>query len=546
MGRLLQYPLLLGIVGIMSLELVAYFLVRQWVIFCEWAFTWRGMRKVYRDQLRQSRTQDEWNRNAQQLDQYLGNDAWRYEDACPYYDVELVEKTVRRIRRYRLELETNATLSPEERAYASNLGGIENEALYSHTYFGSKLQVERYVSEVCLALEALARCSELSTDAKLTFFENASRTYGRSALCLSGGASVTYYHIGVVKALIATGNMPKVITGTSGGAYVAAMIAVRTDDELRAEVFTPDVYKHLTIFDDSWLERFRRWWQTGAMFDPNVSYQRLPWITKGPLTFMEAYRRTGRTLCISVSPNKPHSPPKLLNWITSPDVVIGSAVMASSAIPGFLRPVELIMKTASGDLVPWRGVGKRWRDGSLQSDVPERELHQLFDVSYTIVSQVNPHIRLFFFEGRGASGMPTAHRQGRGWRGGFIASTVVQGIKLDLLKWLMLLRDAEILPRFMNTDWSNLFTQRFEGNSTIIPGTCLRDHLTLLTSPTYDDMARYINGGELDTWPKLHMIQNRMRIESTIKKFKNLYRKKKAARLPPTPVGPRLDVGSRS
>ena len=35
---------------------------------------------------------------------------------------------------------------------------------------------------------------------------------------------------------------------------------------------------------------------------------------------------------------------------------------------------------------------RRWRDGSLESDLPMKQLKELFNVNHFIVSQANPHI----------------------------------------------------------------------------------------------------------------------------------------------------------
>lgn len=35
---------------------------------------------------------------------------------------------------------------------------------------------------------------------------------------------------------------------------------------------------------------------------------------------------------------------------------------------------------------------RKWRDGSLESDLPMKELKELFNVNHFIVSQANPHI----------------------------------------------------------------------------------------------------------------------------------------------------------
>lgn len=43
-----------------------------------------------------------------------------------------------------------------------------------------------------------------------------------------------------------------------------------------------------------------------------------------------------------------------------------------------------------------KSIGKRrWRDGSLESDLPMMQLKELFNVNHFIVSQANPHIAPF-------------------------------------------------------------------------------------------------------------------------------------------------------
>ena len=80
-----------------------------------------------------------------------------------------------------------------------------------------------------------------------------------------------------------------------------------------------------------------------------------------------------------------HAPTKMLNYITAPDVVIWSAILASSAIPGVLNPVVLMRKRRDdGRVEPFWGSGARWRDGSLRSDIPLEGLksHVHLDLSY--------------------------------------------------------------------------------------------------------------------------------------------------------------------
>ena len=68
------------------------------------------------------------------------------------------------------------------------------------------------------------------------------------------------------------------------------------------------------------------------------------------MTFEEAYRKSGRLLCITISSTTKKAPPIVMNYISSPDVVIASAIMASAAVPGFIRPVRLEVKDADGNI----------------------------------------------------------------------------------------------------------------------------------------------------------------------------------------------------
>ncbi len=57
------------------------------------------------------------------------------------------------------------------------------------------------------------------------------------------------------------------------------------------------------------------------------------------LTFQEAFELTGYSINISVAPAELHQTSRLLNAITSPNVFIRTAVMASCAVPGVFPPV---------------------------------------------------------------------------------------------------------------------------------------------------------------------------------------------------------------
>ncbi|KAJ2996205.1 hypothetical protein HDV02_006733 [Globomyces sp. JEL0801] len=284
------------------------------------------------------------------------------------------------------------------------------------------------------------------------------------------------------------------MTGTSAGALMAATICTRTDDEIRNEIFVPTLIDTVTRIDNIW--------NNGAMFTSERFRSSADWFTKGDMTFLEAYEKTGRILNITAVSMESHSQLKVLNYINTPHVTVKSAVVASSSIPGVLPASELFMKDANG---------------SLLSDIPERELHQLFRVKHTVVSQVNPHISLFFYSPKGSAGTPGIYRSGKGWRGGFLAAAFVRYFLLDLNKWLTFIRDMDLLPRIMGANMSNLWLQRFEGNLTILPPLpTVMDLVRIASDPSKERLDQFIRDGELKTFPTIHMINNRLRIEKCI------------------------------
>lgn len=377
-----------------------------------------------------------------------------------------------------------------------------------------RLSHEANRTAVEASVRFLHETKQLGLEEKRLLFKHIHANYGRTALCLSGGAAFAYYHIGVVRALVDANQLPDVITGTSGGALVAALVATRTNDELK-RLLVPALAHRINACSEPMTTWFPRWWKTGARFDSVDWAARCSWWSRGSLTFREAYERTGRILNVSCVPADPHSPTILYNYLTSPDCVIWSAVLASAAVPGILNPVVLMMKMFDGTLAPY-SFGHKWKDGSLRTDIPIKALNTYFNVNFTIVSQVNPHINLFFFSSRGSVGHPVTHRKGRGWRGGYLMSAIENYLKLDMNKWLKFIRHAELLPRPLGQDWSQLWLQEFSGNITIWPKSAVSDFWHILSDPDAGRLARMIHEGRQSAFPKLKFIANRLKVERLV------------------------------
>ncbi|KAH0840150.1 hypothetical protein J3R83DRAFT_1131 [Lanmaoa asiatica] len=534
---------------IIAAQFSLYIFIRQVVNTKEWLSAWRGRKGELRRRLRASRTYEEWKESALTLDRYLDFQEWKRVDEDSFYDWKLVKKVQilsiprreillthdqvnRSLKILRERNDVRGVLGVLETCIRSNFAGVESPRLYSEghllscqipdiyltpfqTFLGTKNLIESYHDEQERALRFIRESTELSNEEKKRFFKSASTNLGTSALCLSGGASFGYYHVGVVKAFLDAGLLPRVIAGTSAGGLIAALVCTRTEEELKT-LLVPELAHKLSACDEPlevWMKRF---WKTGARFDSVTWARKSAFFTRGSMTFREAYLRTGRILNISVIPADRHSPTKLLNYVTAPDTVIWSALLASAAVPGILNPVVLMQKLRDGRLVPWNW-GSKFKDGSLRVDIPIQALNLYFNVTHPVVSQVNPHVHLFFFAPRGSAGKPVAHRKGKGWRGNFLLSAAEQWLKLELTKNFKVIRDLELLPQLLGQDWSSVFLQRFDGTVTYAL-TIFNDWdwSRILSDPDPAELQRMIRVGELVTWPKLHIIENRYRIEQQI------------------------------
>ncbi|ADV22477.1 patatin-like phospholipase domain-containing protein [Cryptococcus gattii E566] len=513
--NVIRWPLLFLIFFIIYLEFSAYVVTRQVVNVFEWLVAWRGYKAKLRKELRKAKTYDEWVDTAKKLDKHLGFDDWKDVEEDSYFDWALVRRVRRTLTRLRAANDTRGVMDVLAVCVRTNFAGTESVKMYSETFIGTKKAVEAHIKEVATCLDYVRTATDVSLEEKRAFFRAVNKHYGSSALCLSGGASFGYYHFGVIKAFLEADLLPRVITGTSAGGLCAALLCTRTNNELK-ELLVPELADKITACSDPFRVWFKRFRQTGARFDTIEWARKSMWFTRGSLTFKEAYTKTGRALNISVVPSDRHSPTILLNHLTAPNCLIWSAILASAAVPGILNPVVLMAKDRSGNIKPHNLGGSRFKDGSLREDIPLGSLHTQFNCNFSIVSQTNPHIHLFFFAPRGSVGRPVAHRKGKGWRGGFILSALESYIKLDLSKHFKVIRDLDLMPQILQSDWSGVFLQRFSGDLTLTPRSTIRDWFNILSDPERPQLERMLRVGERVAWPALRMVRNRMTIERAI------------------------------
>lgn len=131
---------------------------------------------------------------------------------------------------------------------------------------------------------------------------------------------------------------------------------------------------------------------------------------------------------ITVSSASVYELPRLLNYLTAPNVLIWSAIAASCSVPFIFSSSEILAKDPKTGLAqPWNASPQRWIDGSVDNDLPMAKLSELFNVNHFIVSQVNPHIvpfleksssvRKSFHDSGKAETQEMANRQDSGFNG---------------------------------------------------------------------------------------------------------------------------------
>lgn len=442
----------------------------------------------------------EWLEAAAAHDALTGASAWRADPASDYYDHALVQKDIAALRTLRQAGDGRglvAALTASVYRHQTDLGAHE---LYQTALAGPKYIVRAWLDEAEAALRwlVLNPVAGLGEAEKRRRFEDAAKVYGRSALMLSGGATWGFYHLGVVKAMFGHGVLPDILSGASTGAMVAGGVCVRSDSELAAMFADPDCLRLDGLLPVS----PRRALEAGAVLDPARLHEVLRH-NIGDWTFAEAFARSGRALNVSVSPTRTRQKPRVLSHLTSPDVLVASAALASSALPGLFPPVVLDQRGADGAVSPYVP-SERWVDGSLYSDLPKLRLARLHNVNHFIVSQTNPHVTFFVGE-QGRSGVvPTV-------AGVATATARTQGAyTADVVRRLT---PAWGGPVRQAADRAYaLVAQDYRGDIEIFPRFRAELLRKVVANPTRAELARFIREGERATWPRLAMIEDQTRI----------------------------------
>jgi TAG lipase/steryl ester hydrolase/phospholipase A2/LPA acyltransferase len=176
----------------------------------------------------------EWYERAEAHDEASGMARWRQVDQSKLYDYASIRRRVDRLRSLRAKGDDVGLLFTLNEGIHGNMGGMGSSKLHQEAHAGTKLLIEDYVDEIVDALRYLAelQSDDISQSEKLDFFYRANHCYGRSALMLSGGGILGFYHLGVVKTLLDNKLLPRVISGSSAGSMIAGVLGTHSDEEL--------------------------------------------------------------------------------------------------------------------------------------------------------------------------------------------------------------------------------------------------------------------------------------------------------------------------
>ncbi|TFH29528.1 MAG: DUF3336 domain-containing protein, partial [Myxococcales bacterium] len=166
---------------------------------------------------------EEWRERARARAERDGAEAWRAEPESSVYNALLLREQTEELTRTREARKALELVPLLREALYRQLGELADPRLYAVTALGTKHVVEAFYTEALACIEYLADPNQTGLEPAFTLagFRRASHIFGRSALLLSGGATLGFFHLGVVKALFENGLLPDVLSGASMGALIA-------------------------------------------------------------------------------------------------------------------------------------------------------------------------------------------------------------------------------------------------------------------------------------------------------------------------------------
>ncbi|CCD26831.1 bifunctional triglyceride lipase/lysophosphatidylethanolamine acyltransferase NDAI_0I02630 [Naumovozyma dairenensis CBS 421] len=353
-----------------------------------------------------------WFTSASMVDEITGANLWRRNFFSRRYDfnsvLEQYSILIKALDNNDLELikEKFSTTGP---CMLRNFAGIVDKKLFTKSLMGTKLLIEQYLEKTIDGLELLDEAM-----VPTAFFQRCKLSLGTTALILQGGSLFGLFHLGVIKGLLLQDLMPNIISGSSMGACVAAVFGCMPNEELE-ELFSDDYILNIIKDDFELLKscgygNLEQHLNLGTLIQNLIhhGYSQdvylfiqfvLKYIIKD-ITFEEAYQLTGKVFNIVIHPTD-KSCPNLLNYVTTPNILIRSAINCSLGSGVISEGTKLLCKNLDNEIESFLTEEKNKTNqfltpenavNSNETESPYTRLTELFNVNNFIVSLARPYL----------------------------------------------------------------------------------------------------------------------------------------------------------
>lgn len=336
-------------------------------------------KRTYNDlvnELPNLKTYDEYLKFAKNVDILTGADIWRESFVSSNYDYETVLVLYMMLSNYDMTKKDDVAkvkdlLITDGPFMTRNFANIGDVSLYSKSLLGTKKLIEVLLKKCNMILDEMDKNNLVDSD----YFTTCNLSLGHTALILNGGSLFGLYHLGVFKALFNNNYLPKIISGSSMGACMAAMICCLPIKEVNKVLNENGYIVNKLINEEQELLKECGYGQQDLKFlddgkdtDLNMTKMITNVIFKGyskdiflfykyvklrvcrKMTFQEAFELTGYKYNIVIYPKEyVITCPTLLNHITTPNVIISSAIdcsLGSEMVPN----CKLLCKNFNGEI----------------------------------------------------------------------------------------------------------------------------------------------------------------------------------------------------
>lgn len=357
---------------------------------------------------------NEWYSKAMLVDEITGADLWRRNFFSKRYDFNsiLEEYTVLTEAlddgKSGLILKRLANTGP---TMLRNFAGIVDKRLFTKSLCGTKLLIEQYLNKVLECLQFLDKRKTTPT----SFFQRCRLSLGTTALILHGGSLFGLYHLGVIKGLLMQELLPNIISGSSMGGCIAALCCCLTNQELKTILSGNEllslIKQDLTLLRNCGYGNIDENLTLGTLvrnvihkgYSKDV-YLFIQFVKKTlicDLTFEEALQKTGKLLTIVIHPTDINVCPTLLNYVTTPNVLISSAIDCTLGSDVISLNTKLLCKNLKNEIVDYipddkvhdiRYLAPQDANKTYLSGSPYTRLTELFNVNNFIVSLARPYL----------------------------------------------------------------------------------------------------------------------------------------------------------